>query len=78
MTVKKKILVITSDPLMLRFLQQNLSESDYQMIGTQHSGAGLKAVLDKEVPDLVILDTRKDDSTVDLFAAREIGGYNPN
>ena len=78
MKVKKKILVITGDPLMLRFLQQNLSECDYQVISTRHSGEELKTVLDKELPDLVILDTRSNELSVDLLMAGEGGSYNPN
>ena len=53
---KIKILVISSDPVMLRFLQQNLSESDYQVASTKHDKEELRAILDKELPDLVILD----------------------
>ena len=53
---KIKTLVISSDPVMLRFLQQNLSVSDYQVASTQHTGDELRGVLDKELPDLVLLD----------------------
>ena len=56
MTVKIKNLVVSSDPVMLRFLQQNLSENGYQMVTTQHTGEELKVELDRELPDLVILD----------------------
>ena len=56
MTVKIKNLVVSSDPVMLRFLQQNLSEHGYQVVTTQHTGEELKVELDRELPDLVVLD----------------------
>ena len=78
MKEKKKILVITGDPLMRGFLQQNLSEGDYQVISTRHRGEELKTVLDKELPDLVILDTRSNELSVDLLTTGESGSYHPN
>ena len=78
MKAKKKILVITGDPLMQGFLQQNLSEYDYQVISTRHRGDELKTVLDKELPDLVILDTRSNELSVDLLTTGESGSYHPN
>ena len=78
MKEKKKILVITGDPLMQGFLQQNLSEYDYQVISTRHRGDELKTVLDKELPDLVILDTRSNELSVDLLTTGESGSYHPN
>ena len=56
MTAKTKILVISRDPVMMRFFQRNLSDSDYQIASTQRAGEELKAVLDHELADLVILD----------------------
>ncbi|MFC2066555.1 hypothetical protein ACFLUO_05795 [Chloroflexota bacterium] len=76
--MKKKILVITGDPLMLRILQQNLNECDYEVISTRHSGEELKTVIDEELPDLVILDTRNNELSVDLLTTRKSGSYNPN
>ena len=78
MKAKKKILVITGDPLMQGFLQQNLSEYYYQVISTRHRGDELKTVLDKELPDLVILDTRSNELSVDLLTTGESGSYHPN
>ena len=53
---KVKTLVISSDPELLRFLQQNLTESNHQVTSVQRTGEELRAVLDEELPDLVILD----------------------
>jgi len=78
MMAKKKILVISNDPLTLRFLRQNLDEMDFQIICTQHSGDELRTVLDKELPDLVIVDTGKSSLPLNLLAAAESGGFNQN
>ncbi len=56
MTAKVKTLVISNDQAMLTFLQQNLSENDYHLTSTQQTDEELKGVLDKELPDLVIMD----------------------
>ena len=56
MAAKTKTLVISSDSVMLRFLQQNLNESYYQIVSTQHSGEELRAIVAQELPDIVILD----------------------
>ena len=63
---------------MQQFLQQNLSECEYQVISTRHSGDELKVVLDKELPDLVILDTRSNELSVDLLTTGESGSYHQN
>ena len=56
MMAKIKILVISKDLVMLEFLQQNLSESYYEVASTQRTGEELRAALNYELPDLVILD----------------------
>ena len=56
MAAKIKNLVISSDSVMLGFLPQGLEECGYQVATTQHTGEELKEVLDRELPDLVILD----------------------
>ncbi len=56
MMAKTKTLVISSDPLMLGFLQQNLSRDEYELTCTRHTEDELKALLDTEYPDLIILD----------------------
>ncbi len=53
---KIKILIVGNDPVMLGLLQQNLGNKDYQLINTQQFGWDLKAELDKENPDLVVVD----------------------
>ncbi len=54
--MKTKILVISRDPVMLRFLGQNLNESDYQLVTRQDTEDELRAMLEEELPDLIILD----------------------
>ena len=76
--VKKKILVISSDPSILRLLRQNLSEEEYQIINTRHSEEEIRTALKNESPDLVIFDTGRADLTVDLLAAKETISYNRN
>ena len=61
MAAKAKSLVISNDSIMLRFLQQNLSVSGYEVASTQQTGEKLKTVLDEELPDLVILDVMMPD-----------------
>ncbi len=56
MMAKVKTLVISNDPAMLKFLQQNLGENGYHIATTQRTEEDLKEVLDRELPDLVILD----------------------
>ena len=53
---KIKILAISSDPIMLKLFQQNLSESGFEVASTQYTGEELRIVLDRELPELVILD----------------------
>ncbi len=54
MTAKSKILVISNDSMLLSFLRQNIN--GYQLTNTQYTGDELGSVLDKELPDMVILD----------------------
>ena len=56
MTAKIRTMVISSDPTMLRFLEQNLSENDYPIASTQYTGEELRLLLDTEHPDLIIVD----------------------
>ena len=53
---KIKTLVISSDPVMQKFLQRNLDDGNYQLISTEQTGGELRSVLDTELPDIVILD----------------------
>ena len=56
MAAKIKILAISSDPIMLKLFQQNLNGGDFEVASTQYTGEELRTVLDKELPELVILD----------------------
>lgn len=53
---KTKILVISSDPVLLEFLQGNLDENGYHVVSTSRVSEDLKTELDKQLPDLVMLD----------------------
>jgi len=54
--VKTKILVISSDSELVRFLKKEPVENSYQLICTQDTGEGLREVAYQESPDLVIVD----------------------
>ena len=56
MRARLKILVISSDRVIIRFLQDNLNNGDYELVSTQQTKEELKAVLDKEMPNLVVAD----------------------
>ncbi len=56
MLTKTKILAIGSDPPLMRLLEQELSDGDYEVVSTQHTGISLKDTLHKELPDFIILD----------------------
>jgi DNA-binding response OmpR family regulator len=55
MLTKTKILAIGSDLVLLRLLEQELSD-DYEVASTQHTGVSLKDVLYQERPDFILLD----------------------
>ena len=52
----KRILVVSNDPPFLNLFQNDLPAMGYQVTSTQDTGEGLKAVLNKVLPDLVVLD----------------------
>ena len=56
MTAKIKTLVISTDPVMLGILKQYLNGNDYEVVITQQTGAHLRAVIDEQMPNLIILD----------------------
>jgi DNA-binding response OmpR family regulator len=56
MLAKTKILAIGNDPILRRLLEQELSDGDYEVVSAQHTGISLKDVLNKELPDFIILD----------------------
>jgi DNA-binding response OmpR family regulator len=51
-----KILAISSDPTLMKLLEQELSDGDYLVASTQYTGNNLKDLLDKARPDFIILD----------------------
>ncbi len=53
---KAKVLTISRDPALSRFIQRNLTGSDYQIAVRQDSDDGLRHSLDEERPDLILLD----------------------
>jgi len=56
MLTNTKILAIGSDPSLLSLLEQELSDDDYEVASTQHTGISLRDILYKELPDFIILD----------------------
>lgn len=52
----KKILTVSDNPVMQKFLQYTLAERGYAVVSTDNSKGNLKAALYKELPDLVVLD----------------------
>lgn len=56
MLAKTKILTISTDPVLVRFLQHELNDGDYEIISTRHTGLRLKDVIDTEDPELIVLD----------------------
>lgn len=56
MITRKKILIISDDPRLTGFLSTSLSASEFNIANMGNVGGDLEAVLDSEIPDLVILD----------------------
>jgi len=56
MLAKTKILTISTDPVLVSFLQQGLNDGEYEIISTRHTGINLKDVIDSEDPEFIILD----------------------
>jgi len=53
---EKNVLIVSGDSTLLRFLHGSLPARDYQVTSTRETGEELKLLLDKELPDLIILD----------------------
>lgn len=51
-----KVLTISRDPVLVRLLQKNLDGEEYQVTSARQTGMELKAVLQNESPDIVVLD----------------------
>ena len=56
MMTKRKILIISDDSRLMGFLSSNLSGREYNLANTDNMGEDMEAALDRELPDLVILD----------------------
>ncbi len=55
-TKKKKILIVSDDPKLKGFVGTHLSAREYEITSKNDIREELEAILDSEVPDLVILD----------------------
>lgn len=53
---ERKILIVSGEPALLTLLRENLPTGSYQLTDTDDSGDKLRAVVDKLLPDLIILD----------------------
>ena len=56
MLTKIKILAISSDSELKDFLDRELSNGKYEVVGTKDTGLTLRDKIDKEKPDFIILD----------------------
>jgi two-component system KDP operon response regulator KdpE len=56
MLAKCKILTISSDPVLVNFLKQELNDGDYEIVHTRHTGIQLKDIVELETPGFIILD----------------------
>jgi DNA-binding response OmpR family regulator len=56
MISKTKILSVSRDPILVSFLQRELTGDEYEVVNSQHTGIYLKEVLEAEQPDFIILD----------------------
>lgn len=56
MLTKKKILAISSDPELKKFLEQELGNGRYEIVSTRDTGIPLRERIDAEKPEFIILD----------------------
>jgi DNA-binding response OmpR family regulator len=56
MVAEMKILVISGDPVLREFLQRTVSGRGYQLASAKDCNGQLKAVLDIERPEIIVLD----------------------
>ncbi len=53
-----KVLVISEDPALLRFLRCNLDGTEYQIICAKPNGQDLEALVDEALPDFALIDVK--------------------
>jgi DNA-binding response OmpR family regulator len=56
MLTKIKVLTISNDPELRRFLEQELNDGKYEIANTQDIGLRLRKTIDMEKPEFIILD----------------------
>jgi DNA-binding response OmpR family regulator len=56
MLAKTKVLAVSRDPLLVKFLQQELEGIEYEIAHTECTGVQLKSVLEAEQPGFIIVD----------------------
>ncbi len=54
--VHRKVLVVSSDSVLRGLLQQNLTEAGYRLANTRDWNGQLRATLDWERPDVILVD----------------------
>ena len=54
--MKRKILSVSPDPIMIDFLSKNINRANFELALTRLADTGLKDVLDDEKPDVILLD----------------------
>ena len=56
MLAKTKILTISSDPVLVNFLQKELDSGEFEIINTRHTGTRLEDIIKLEEPNFIVLD----------------------
>ena len=56
MLVRRKILTVSDDNVLVNLLQSGLGEYDYEVISTRHTGSRLRDVIEAEQPDFIVQD----------------------
>jgi DNA-binding response OmpR family regulator len=56
MIPKTKILTISSNSTLLKFLEEGLDTDSYEISATPQTGLALKRITEKKMPDFIILD----------------------
>ncbi|MCJ7604748.1 MAG: response regulator [Dehalococcoidales bacterium] len=56
MLLKKKILTVSNDNVLVALLQQGLGDNDYEIISTRNTGSQLREIIESEDPEFIIQD----------------------